>query len=150
MHYPAGSALPHPLIANLRSHILSIRSPQPRYIVRGTKGTYTKFGIDLQEDQLKAMEKPEGVFEDRFGKEPEELWGTLENLEGDDGAVRKSVWPSKEPGSQINLFKDLAYAIRNPGAELAIKWEEATAVIEMIQLAHLSAKEGRTVDVPKK
>jgi hypothetical protein len=31
-----------------------------------------------------------------------------------------------------------------------VKWEEATAVIEIIQLAHLSAKEGRTVDVPHK
>lgn len=47
-----------------------------------------------------------------------------------------------------DLFRNLAGAIRN-GDELAVKWEEATAVIEMIQLAHTSSQEGRTVDVPK-
>jgi predicted dehydrogenase len=149
MHYPAGSARKYPLTANLRAHILSVRSPQPRYIVRGTKGTYTKFGIDVQEDQLKAMASPNGIFEDGFGREPEALWGTVENIEADDVSVRKTVWPSTDPGSQINLFRDLASAIRNR-SELAVKWEEATAVIEIIQLAHLSAKEGKTVDVPKK
>ena len=92
MHYPAGSARKYPLTANLRAHILSVRSPQPRYIVRGTKGTYTKFGVDVQEDQLKAMASPNGIFEDGFGREPEALWGTVENIEADDVSVRKTVY----------------------------------------------------------
>jgi hypothetical protein len=31
-----------------------------------------------------------------------------------------------------------------------VGWNEATAVIEMIELAHISSREGRTIDVPKK
>jgi hypothetical protein len=46
------------------------------------------------------------------------------------------------------LFKNLGAAIRN-GAELAVKWEEATAVVEIIELAHKSSREGVTVQVPK-
>jgi predicted dehydrogenase len=166
MHYSAGPARKYPLTANLRAHTLSVRSPQPRYIVRGTKGTFTKFGVDVQEEQLKALSN--AIFKNGFGREPESLWGTVENIEADEVSVRRTVyvykyifwilrlmlcgysrWPSTDPGAQIGLFRDLASAIRN-GSELAVKWEEATAVIEIIQLAHLSAREGRTVDVPKK
>jgi predicted dehydrogenase len=73
MHYPAGPTRPHPLTANLRAHILSIRSPQPRYIVRGTQGTYTKHGVDVQEEQLKAIASPNDIFTDSFGREPQTL-----------------------------------------------------------------------------
>jgi predicted dehydrogenase len=47
----------------------------------------------------------------------------------------------------VYLFRNLAGAIRN-GDELAVKWKEATAVIEMIELAYQSSKVRRTVDVP--
>lgn len=92
MHYPAGSSRKYPLTANLRAHIISVRSPQPRYIVRGTKGTYTKFGVDVQEDQLKAMTSPSGIYDYGFGREPEALWGTVENLEADNVSIRKAMY----------------------------------------------------------
>ena len=91
MHYAVGPSRKYPLTANLRAHILSVRSPQPRYTVRGTKGTYTKFGVDVQEDQLKAMASPSGVFDDGFGRESQALWGTVENIEADQVSVRKAV-----------------------------------------------------------
>ena len=56
-------------------------------------------------------------------------------------------WPSELPGSYVELFKNLAAVIRE-GAEQAVKWEESTAVIEMVELARQSAKEGRTIVVP--
>jgi hypothetical protein len=92
MHYPAGPTRKYPLIANLRGHILSVRSPQPRYIVRGSEGTYTKFGVDVQEEQLKVMASPGGILDDGFGREPEALWGTVENVEVDGVSVRKAVY----------------------------------------------------------
>jgi predicted dehydrogenase len=47
----------------------------------------------------------------------------------------------------VGLFSNLGKAIRE-GAPLAVKWNEATAVVEMIELIYRSSKEGRTVDVP--
>lgn len=58
-----------------------------------------------------------------------------------------SSWPSADAGQYIELFKNLGAAIRE-GAELAVKWEQATAVIEMIELAHRSSKEKVTLSVP--
>ena len=45
------------------------------------------------------------------------------------------------------MFKNLGAVIRD-GAEPVVKWEEATAVVELIELAHRSAREAVTVVVP--
>ena len=57
-------------------------------------------------------------------------------------------WPSSEAGAYAELFRNLGAAIRD-GAELAVKWDEATAVIEAIELAQESASKAVTVRVPK-
>ena len=55
-------------------------------------------------------------------------------------------WPSNENGSYIKLYENLAASIRD-GKELAVKWEEATSVIQLVELARQSAKEGKTLPV---
>jgi predicted dehydrogenase len=89
-HYPAGNNRPHPFTAILRAHILSARSPQLRFVVRGTRGTFIKYGLDLQEDQLKAMSTPKVIFEEHYGKEPESIWGTVETLATDNVTISRS------------------------------------------------------------
>ena len=56
-------------------------------------------------------------------------------------------WPSIDRGGYVNLFRNLAGVIRE-GAEQDIKWEESVSVIEMVELAHQSSKERRTLEVP--
>jgi len=150
LNFEAGGdlKLPRPVTVIARAQLLSVRSPQPRYVVLGTKGSYLKYGVDVQEDQLKVITTPMAIHEKDYGVEPESFWGTLEVLEADDITATKTTWPSEEAGCYANLFRNLAAAIRE-GAELAIKWEEATAVIEMVELAHKSSKEGKTLAVPK-
>ena len=96
LHYPprpAASGLqPTSFTAILRGHILSVRSSQIRYVVRGTHGTFLKSGVDVQEDQLKVIPSPAGIVQDEtYGVEPEEIWGTVENV-GPDGKVVKSSY----------------------------------------------------------
>ncbi|KAF9011227.1 hypothetical protein BDQ17DRAFT_1397125 [Cyathus striatus] len=145
-HYNRGTYSTYPLTVILKEQILSVRSPQLRYIVKGEKGTYVKYGIDVQEGQLKVMSNVKEIFEPSFGKESEQFYGTLENMETEDLPVRKSIWPSEEAGKYIELFKNLAAAIRD-GKELAVKWNEAAAVIEMIELAMKSSREERSVEI---
>lgn len=57
-------------------------------------------------------------------------------------------WRSSEAGAYGKLYRNLGAAIRD-GADLAVKWDEATAVIEMIELAQESASKAVTVRVPK-
>ena len=56
-------------------------------------------------------------------------------------------WPSESKGDYSALFKDVASAIRN-GTPQAVKWEESAEVIEIIELAYKSSKEGATLDIP--
>ena len=56
-------------------------------------------------------------------------------------------WPSIERGGYVNLFRNLAAVIRD-GAEQDLKWEVSVSVIEMIELAHQSSRERRTLEVP--
>lgn len=53
-------------------------------------------------------------------------------------------WPSTAPGCYADLFRNLAGVIRK-GEEQAVKWEDSAAVIEIIELAKQSSKEGRTI-----
>jgi predicted dehydrogenase len=146
LRYPSGTVSPQPFMAILRAHVLSVRSLQLRFKVRGTRGTFIKYGLDTQEAQLRVLSTPNDIFAADFGTEPTEIWGTLENT-GADGSVDKSTWPSIEQGGYVNLFRNLAAVIRD-GAEQDIKWEESVSVIEMVELAHQSSKERRTLEVP--
>ncbi|PIL36909.1 hypothetical protein GSI_00599 [Ganoderma sinense ZZ0214-1] len=151
LHYPpraAASGLqPTSFTAILRGHILSVRSPQVRYVVRGTQGTFLKYGVDVQEDQLKVIPSPRDITQSEgYGVEPEEIYGTVENLDGE-GKVVKSIWSSTERGQYIKLFENVAAVIRD-GAEQAVKWEESAEVVELIELAYKSSAEERTLPVP--
>ncbi|CDO74620.1 hypothetical protein BN946_scf184325.g7 [Trametes cinnabarina] len=151
LHYPplkaASGVQPQSLKVILRGHTLSVRSLQVRYVVRGTQGTYLKFGVDVQEDQLKVIPSPAAITSDaNYGVEPEDIWGTVEHLDAQSKVV-KSTWPSTERGTYIKLFENLAAVIRE-GAEQAVKWEQSAEVIELIELAYQSAREERTLVVP--
>lgn len=148
----------------LRAAILSVRSPQLRFIIRGTKGTFVKYGLDVQEDQLKAMPNPAGIFAEGYGREPEDIWGTVETVDasGKFSQTQYAVfaplhvssfvphlvsrWPTQEKGAYIDLFRNLADAIRQ-GVDLSVKWDEVITVLECIELAHRSSKEERTISL---
>jgi len=131
-----------PVQVILKGTLLSVRSKQIRYIVRGNKGTFTKYGVDPQEDQIKAGMK---IGDPKLGVDPEELHGVLEVL-GSDGAVQSKNISSLQ-GDYLSLYRNVADAIRS-ASELNVKWIEAAQVIEMIGLAYKSASQRSTVEVP--
>jgi scyllo-inositol 2-dehydrogenase (NADP+) len=62
------------------------QEPTPRWTIKGTKGTYTKFGVDPQEAKLNAGELPIGA---EWGKEDPSVYGTLVFNDG-----RTEVYPT--------------------------------------------------------
>lgn len=56
-------------------------SPRPRFMVKGTKGTFIKYGLDPQENALKAGAWPIG---ESWGEEVEENWGVLKSEKGEE------------------------------------------------------------------
>lgn len=104
LHYNRTEANPYPLTAILRAHPLSQRIPQLRYVVRGSKGTFVKHGLDVQEEQVK--NKGAAAFEDEwFAREPEELEGELEvQREGDSIPIKsKCVGRSRKYSTYLTI-----------------------------------------------
>ncbi len=57
--------------------------------MRGTKGTYLKYGVDVQEDQLKVIPSPAAIVQsETYGIEPEDIYGTVENLDAEAQVVK--------------------------------------------------------------
>jgi predicted dehydrogenase len=62
---------------------------RPRFHLRGTKGSYWKFGLDLQEAALNTVTRIEGP---NWGREPSANWGTL-SVDVDGAMVTRPVEP---------------------------------------------------------
>lgn len=82
VHYDATSTPGRqlPLIATARGSILSLITPQPRYMIRGTNASFTKTGVDVQEPQL-IKDGAAAISKPGYAVEPKEQHGVLYRLE---------------------------------------------------------------------
>jgi predicted dehydrogenase len=138
MHYGNG------MLATAKAGVMSISTEQLRFWVRGTKGSYLKHHLDVQEDQLKAGLKPG---DDGFGIEDPSRDGELHVL-GDDGKVVKTSQRNVKPETYAVLYRRFADAIlMGEEAGVPVKASEARDVLRVIEAARRSAGEGRTVEL---
>jgi scyllo-inositol 2-dehydrogenase (NADP+) len=133
LHYPSHRAL-------LRSTMLA-SAPGPRFVVRGTAGSYVKYHLDPQEPRLAAGNSGGGHFWDQ---EPRERWGTL-SLASADGALQAETLPT-EAGDYRRFYENVRDAIRGT-ASLAVTPEQALDVIRLLELARQSSAARRTLAV---
>ncbi|MDX8339331.1 Gfo/Idh/MocA family oxidoreductase [Draconibacterium sp. IB214405] len=117
-----------------------VMDPGPRYMINGEYGTFKKWGIDGQEELLKAGNLPEG---EDWGKEESDDWGTLVYTENDDH-VEELV--ETIPGDYRIFYNNLYQVIRN-GKELLVNPEEALEVLQILEACLLSNKERRTISI---
>lgn len=115
-------------------------APAARYLIHGTRGSFTKYGIDPQENQLKTGM---GFDTSGFGEEPESAWGELK-LCGEAGATTRRV--KTEHGDYRGFYENVRDAILGR-AELAVKPEEVWRTTRLIELARESSAQGRTLKV---
>jgi predicted dehydrogenase len=117
-----------------------VRDEGPRYKILGNLGTFTKYGLDTQEDCLKAGQMPVG---NDWGVEPPEIWGTLDT-EIDGLHFMGEVESAK--GDYMLFYENLVQAMRGE-APLLVKAEEAMQVIRLIELAIKSHQEKREIPI---
>ena len=99
-----------------------VREPTPRYRLLGEGGSFTKFGIDQQEDHLKAGLRPG---DSEFGIEARNYRGLLHT---DDGRVAVPTLP----GNWMALFDNVHQAIE--GKQLpAVSLDEVVLQLEIIE-----------------
>ena len=113
------------LKVHLKSSLL-VREEGPRYILHGTKGSFVKYGLDVQEDHLKAGLLPRMA---GFGVESSEKNGIL-NTEINGQHFRGTI--ETEVGNWDFLFQNLYEAIAE-GKELLVKPEQILEQIKIIE-----------------
>ncbi|AVJ17880.1 oxidoreductase [Serratia rhizosphaerae] len=110
----------------------------PRYIVHGTQGSYIKYGLDPQEDRLKAGERL-----------PQADWGYdmrdgVVTLSRDDVLAEQPLLTL--PGNYPAYYAAIRDAINGDGAN-PVPAAEAIAVMEMIELGIESDKQQAALPV---
>ena len=105
-----------------------------RFLVRGTTGSLTKHGADLQEDQLKAGETPGSP---GWGHDPDPLIFTS----GDEGTPTEIASPA---GDWRGYYAAVRDAVREEG-EPPVTPEQATTVMAVIEAGQQAAAAGRVV-----
>ncbi|KAK6331872.1 hypothetical protein TWF718_002411 [Orbilia javanica] len=162
-----------PLTVELKSTMVSPVARQNRWIVKGWQGGYKKFGLDVQEDQLRehgiGAVKRSDYGEERVDEWPdvtvpkgaveadeeglEGIFGRVATMRTYGGFVNGKVKPEK--GDYVEYYRNVIGCVGrivggekldNVKKDLHVKPEEARDVIGIIQLAKESAKTGNRID----
>jgi predicted dehydrogenase len=112
-----------------------VKEMGPHIAVHGTKGSFVKYGMDVQEARLKSGELPT---KDDWGKDPEENWGIL-NTESESINYRGKL--ETEVGN-YHKFYDNIYGVLANKEELIVTPEQAKDVLRILEVAMDSAKKG--------
>lgn len=132
LHYPG-------LRVVLRASMLAA-APAPRFVVHGSQGSWTKLGLDPQEDALKAGERP--------GWPPPPAWGADRNVslitrpQGD--AFATDHWPL-QAGRYGAYYAAVHDALRGEAAN-PVPPDQAAAVMALVELGQRSAREARACE----
>lgn len=122
-----------PLRVVLHASALTARVA-PRWVVHGTLGSFEKWGLDTQEDLLKAGQLPHSA---GWGHDPRP--GTLTRGDG----LGSEAWPACQ-GDYTRYYASLRDALRGRG-EVPVPATEAREVMRWIELGQRSQREGRRV-----
>ncbi|RYY19708.1 MAG: oxidoreductase [Chitinophagaceae bacterium] len=115
-----------------------VREPGPRYMIHGTKGSFIKYGEDVQEAKLRAGELPVG---DDWGAEPESIYGMLHTEIN--GRIIKEKYPSHK-GNYGDYYRNIYETLvhKKPLSETP---EHGYNTIRIIEAAFESNKLKRTI-----
>ncbi|GCE19821.1 Gfo/Idh/MocA family oxidoreductase [Dictyobacter kobayashii] len=113
-----------------------------RMRVSGLNGTYEKWGLDPQEDALRAGKQPG---DPDWGREPRDLWGHLstdlgENSVHFDGPIETV------PGAYEQYYAQVRDALTK-GAPMPVDPSSVLEVIRVIETAQTSAREHCTIPI---
>jgi predicted dehydrogenase len=118
-----------------------VAAETPRFCIHGTNGSFVKYGLDVQEDALKARIKPGA---DEWGIDQRD--GILTTYEND---LPKRTAVSLEAGNYQLYYEQVRDAIAHDTPN-PVPAEQALAVMELIELGCESASKGRIMPIAAK
>ncbi len=117
-----------------------VKEAGPRLQVHGTSGSFVKYGLDVQEAQLRKGKKPGSK---GYGFEPVAQQGILNYASF--GKTFRGRYQTL-PGNYMAFF-DNVYSAVVYGSETSVKPEDALLNIRIIEAARTSHKEGRIIQL---
>jgi len=125
--------------SGVRSHLWMsavAAQPGPRFRVMGSRAAFVKYGLDVQEESLRAGRRPDGPL---WGDEPEERWGLL-------GAGDQLRRVPTVPGAYQRFYEGVVLALRE-NAPPPVDVEEVVAGLDVLDAARKSAHDQRVVAI---
>lgn len=127
----------------VRAHLwmsTMVRKPAPRFRICGMLGSFEKYGLDPQEDALRAGRRPDAA---NWGSEPSELWGTISSeREGLHYEGRVETLRGDYPA----FYRQLRDAVRGESPP-PVDPEEALLTMVVLEAARLSAEKREVVQL---
>lgn len=121
----------------------------PRFRVHGTHGSWTKYGLDPQENALLNLgaTPPQVGSAEPWLPEPESAWGTLTlaTRRAEPVEVERKPYPSVT-GDYRNFYVSVRDAIAE-GKPLAVPTEDGFRSVRLLELAQQSTAERRAIEV---
>ena len=115
-----------------------VAMPGPHFMVHGRKGSFIKYGQDVQESRLLCGMRPGNS---EWGQEDETSFGALCTVTGQEFLQEKIP---TEQGNYGKYYDNLYHAVKN-GSELLVKPEEAVDVLRIVEAAQISSIEKRRI-----
>lgn len=135
LHFPTG------IIAHLWVSQVA-RIAGPRMLLRGLRGTFEKYGLDPQEDALKAGNRPGSP---DWGKESSDHWGHIDT-DLLPGGLHLDSKIESELGAYQTFYTLMRDALLDKGP-VPVDPRSAREVIRIIEAAQQSAHENRIIDL---
>ncbi|CAK3857963.1 NAD binding Rossmann fold oxidoreductase like [Lecanosticta acicola] len=131
-----------PLLVTAKAGVVSPEEEQLRYWVKGTKGSFKKFHLDVQEDQLRLHGIRPGQKD--FGVDPESHYGTLITVAYEKAKPVVQKYPTVQPATYVEYYRIFADALKGKG-DVPVKAEDARDVLQIIEAVELSSQAEKTV-----
>lgn len=116
-----------------------VREPGPAVSLHGINGSYVKYGMDVQEEALRAGIMPDDVL--NWGVEPVSSWGKINT---EHNGLHLTGMIESEKGDYRAYYHNI-YQVLSGEEELIVKPQQAANTIKIIELAMQSSLEKRTI-----
>jgi predicted dehydrogenase len=109
-----------------------VAAETPRFILHGTKGSFIKYGVDVQEEALKRNERPGG---ESWGRDPRDgiltIWDQDYAADRAPRKVSSTIPVACGSGDYTNYYRAIEAAIRH-GAPNPVPADEALSVMKIL------------------
>ncbi|MDD2918019.1 oxidoreductase [Rhodoferax sp.] len=126
-----------------------VAEPGPRWVVHGTQGSFKKFGLDVQEDALKAGQRPHLDALHDWGQDPQP--GQLlhmENIPGVAVPVSVRTVAPQAGGNYLAYYAQLRDYLWGLAPQPGVTRAQVHAVMQLLGLGEQSAALGQFVALP--